>query len=416
MTALGDLTQGAARLGTSAAEHLWQATLFAGLVMLLAWTLRGAPARLRYNLYLLAPLKFLIPSALLLLVFRRFGGDLGSWIPRDLAPFFDPQGAMAAGMRWLGLSLPGLPVAGSGAGAGASPLWLLALLVWGGGAALLAFGWGRRLQALDGHLRQEAVRASGPAAERLEVQRHRLGLKKAVSLRISPEVAQPGVWGVRNPTVVLPASMAENLEADELDAVLLHELVHVERRDNLVSHALMVLRCLVWFHPLVWWLDRRLLAERERACDERVVEVTGRPDAYLRGLAKVLRLGLGARPVGVSLASGSDLQRRIRRLRSQAPPAASPFHRGILAVAFGLLAFFSVAASSLGAAGSCSEAKVPLQVRTAQELLQETSGGDEVALGRLPERPPWPSRAACPKKRLQAAPENPSDCDDLRRM
>jgi hypothetical protein len=114
--------------------------------------------------------------------------------------------------------------------------------------------------------------------------------------------------------------MPEHLSQEELEAVLLHELVHIQRWDNLTARSLMLLRCLLWFHPLVWWLDRRCLVERELACDQRVVELTGSSQAYLRGLAKVVRFGGGWRlpqiaPAGASSATGANLRQRIALLR-----------------------------------------------------------------------------------------------------
>ena len=401
-----EIYRGAAQWMAELAGHLWQATLFAALVVLLAGTLRRAPARLRYNLYLLAPLKFLLPSAALLVIFDRLGGDVGAWIPVSLAAVFDVQQALAAGLRLFGVS-----VGGGGGTETVSAFGLWALSAWLGGALVLGLQWQRRLRTFRRQLREGRREVSGPVARRLEVQRRLLGLRRPVRLVISPRVAEPGVWGIRRPVVVLPESMAEDLERDELDAVLLHELVHVERRDNLVGHGLMILRCLLWFHPLMWWLDRRLLAERERACDERVVELAGDPGAYLRGLAKVLRFGLGARWAGASMASGSDLQRRIRRLRQRVQPAVSPLHRGVWLVALGLMV-----ASSLGAGRLCPSAATPVHAQTPRELLEEVPGGDGIDPELMPSRAPWPSRAACVKPPVQTAAKVSADCDGLRRM
>ena len=65
--------------------------------------------------------------------------------------------------------------------------------------------------------------------------------------------------------------MVEALTDQELEAVLLHELAHVRRRDNLVSLFQSWLSCVFWFHPVIWLIDHQLLVERERACDEEVL-------------------------------------------------------------------------------------------------------------------------------------------------
>ena len=66
-----------------------------------------------------------------------------------------------------------------------------------------------------------------------------------------------------------------------------HEVCHVRRRDNLTAALHMLVEAAFWFHPLVWWLGARLVAERERACDEAVLRLGRRPEAYAEGILKV---------------------------------------------------------------------------------------------------------------------------------
>ncbi|MCB1036599.1 MAG: M56 family metallopeptidase, partial [Acidobacteria bacterium] len=248
MTEAEILHRGASSLGTLAAEHLWQATVFGCLILCLASALRRAPARLRHNLYLLSPLKFLLPVALLLPLAGRWSKALSPWIPPQFLAVFDLRQGLGAGFRLLGLD-PGE----AGPAALPSPLWFWTLAIWVVGAVLLALLCYRRWNRFRSQLLQGREETSGRLAERLELQRRRLGLKAPVRLLLSSSVLEPGVWGVRQATLLLPEGVAETLQDDELDAVLLHELVHVQRRDNLVGWTLLLLRCLFWFHPLVWW-------------------------------------------------------------------------------------------------------------------------------------------------------------------
>src|SRR5207244_8190758 len=120
-----------------------------------------------------------------------------------------------------------------------------------------------------------------------------LGIKRDVRLLILPNTIEPGVWGIRRPVLLLPESMAEQLNDAELEAVMMHEMIHVARWDNLVANLHRFLCCLLWFHPIVWVLDRLLLAERERACDDEVIRLGGASDVYASSLLKVLRFCLG---------------------------------------------------------------------------------------------------------------------------
>src|SRR5258706_15717253 len=108
--------------------------------------------------------------------------------------------------------------------------------------------------------------------------------------------------------------MADHLSDPELEAVMAHELIHVARWDNLVGNLHMLLCCLFWFHPLTWIIDRRLMNERERACDEAVIALGGEPQVYASSLLKVLKFCLGWRVAGVSYAAGSNLVRRVERI------------------------------------------------------------------------------------------------------
>ena len=123
------------------------------------------------------------------------------------------------------------------------------------------------------------------------------------------------MWRTRRPVLVLPRRVAAQLGDEELETVLLHELAHVERRDNLCGNFQTALECVFWFNPAVWLVGRRMLAERERACDERVLEAGAARGAYAAGILKVVRFCSGWRVAGVSgAASGSNLRRRIEMI------------------------------------------------------------------------------------------------------
>ena len=105
-------------------------------------------------------------------------------------------------------------------------------------------------------------------------------------------------------------------EGGELDAIVLHEMCHIRRRDNLTAALHMAVEALFWFHPLVWWLRARLVEERERACDEAVLETTRRPFAYAEGILNVCKFYVEAPLSCVSGVAGSELKQRIARILS----------------------------------------------------------------------------------------------------
>src|SRR6185312_10346697 len=89
---------------------------------------------------------------------------------------------------------------------------------------------------------------------------------------------EPGLIGIFRPVLTLPDGILARLSPQEMDAILAHELCHFRRRDNLTAAIHMLVESLFWFHPLIWWLGRRLMTERERACDEAVLAAGNRSE------------------------------------------------------------------------------------------------------------------------------------------
>ena len=143
--------------------------------------------------------------------------------------------------------------------------------VWFCGFVVVAAGWARewlRIRAI--------VRAASPLPLDLPIQ------VVATAARL-----EPGVVGMFRPVLLLPEGITARLTQAQLQAVLAHELCHVRRRDNLTAAVHMLVEALFWFHPLVWWLGARLVDERERACDEEVLQLGGEPQAYAESILRV---------------------------------------------------------------------------------------------------------------------------------
>jgi bla regulator protein blaR1 len=132
----------------------------------------------------------------------------------------------------------------------------------------------------------------------------------------SASCAAPITVGLLRPRVILPA-YAETWTPAQLDAVLVHERAHVRRRDPLVQWLALLNRAIFWFHPLSWWLERRLTALAEEACDAAVLDSGHAPaeySAYLIDLARAVQRTGGRVTVTGMAMPGSDLPRRIRRI------------------------------------------------------------------------------------------------------
>jgi TonB family protein len=339
---------------------MWQATLFAALVLLLTLVLRGAPARVRFALWLVAAAKFALPSALVAFAAARVGvGAMWSAGTLEETAAFAPLVLRIA--EPLGADASDVVVAVSGAGgARHEEVLCLLTLAWLAGCALLVGVWLKRRRALVRSVRLGEEVWAGREFDALGRGRARLGLTREVLLVLSDSGTEPGVWRTRRPVVLLPRVVAEQLDDEELEAVLLHELAHVERRDNLFGNLQTALACALWFNPVVWLVGRRLLAERERACDERVLEAGGVAGAYAAGILKVVRFCSGWSVAGVSgAASGSDLRRRIEMImREERRGGLSAWHRAVMCGLAAAALALTVVAGLSGRATTTAQARM----------------------------------------------------------
>ncbi|HEU4595452.1 MAG TPA: M56 family metallopeptidase, partial [Pyrinomonadaceae bacterium] len=230
-------------LWTALADHLWQATLFAALVLIATLLLRRGPARVRYALWLVASAKFVLPSALFALL-AAFAGVEASWLT-------DGGGAETGERSVPVIFQLAVPVSAlnessvttSGA-AHASEFYCALSFIWLAGCASLLLVWLKRRREFLRALAEGREAYSGREFEAMERARRRLGLEQDVTLLLSPRGVEPGVWRTRRPVILLPESIAEHLDAEELESLMLHELVHVERRDNALGNLQMALSCL----------------------------------------------------------------------------------------------------------------------------------------------------------------------------
>lgn len=171
-------------------------------------------------------------------------------------------------------------------------------------ASALAVVWAiwSSLQALHVVAAWLALRRAKRSCEPFPVQwesqlphwQHVKGVGRRVPLMLSDRVRAAAVLGGRAPIIAVAPVLLEHLHADELDGIVIHEWAHVQRRDD-VGHALqLAARVLAGWHPAVWWLNRRLQAEREHACDDVAMTITRSPRAYAASLVKVAGLPLAA--------------------------------------------------------------------------------------------------------------------------
>ena len=289
------------------AWHLLQTTVFAAVIALLSLVFRHDRARTRHWLWMAASIKFFVPFSLLVSLAALIPWPATTPVPPPqmrfvMADFREPPAPVPSSPT------PPPPPADHRTSGALSVLWFC-------GSAALLVRWHRRRERIASIIR-EATPIDG-----------RLGaIPIAVPLLSSPDIPEPGVFGIFRPVLLLPAGIQRRLSPAQLEAVLAHELCHVRRRDNLAGAIHMLVECLFWFHPLVWWIGTRLVEDRELACDEEVVSRGADPASYAEGILKVCELCCRSPLPCVSGVTGADLIHRIECIL--APHNALPLARG----------------------------------------------------------------------------------------
>jgi bla regulator protein BlaR1 len=172
------------------------------------------------------------------------------------------------------------------------PALLAAAWLCGSGVVLAT--WYVRWRSICAAIRTAVPLRAGREVDALRRMERLLGVRRPIPIVSSPAFLEPGIFGIISPVLLWPQGISSHLEDAHLQAVVAHEVWHVRRRDNLAAALHMVVEAAFWFHPLVWWLEARLVAEREGACDEKVVELGSERSIYAESILSILR-GISSR-------------------------------------------------------------------------------------------------------------------------
>ena len=228
--------------------------LYASVVWFAAWVLTSIPrgsATTKYWIWVATSLNFILPLGA---VADRFWKSRLSWA-EPLSTIGDMANTFSRGST-------------------AVLLWA----VWLGGATLMFTRLCIRLWVDH----RDARGASCQSALSLKPS----FLAHGVPVRFADGQEAPAVDGILWPHISLPSGIDQLLSKHELNAVLMHEVTHARRRDNLIRLTYEVGLCALWFHPLIWIAGSRLSLYRELSCDESVIQSAGSGD-LISALAKL---------------------------------------------------------------------------------------------------------------------------------
>ena len=290
------MTQLSATATGALVSAIWQGALLAALVLIAVRLFPGLSAAARsiiwLNVFLLVAVLHLVPLAM-----HSAAAESGHTF------HLDPRWSLAVAVVWLVLSL-----------------WRAGMLV--AGAV---------------HLRGLAKRAVAVSTAGVEDLLHTRG-GKPVQLCASDEVARPSVLGFFRPRILVPPVLLENLSVAELRQVVLHEMEHLRRHDDWTNLIQKIGLVLFPLNPALVWVEKQLCAERELACDDRVLHSGGGRKAYALCLTHLAEHSMLHR--GYALVLGAwerrpELVRRVQRILSE--PVRAMGRKPALAVTGGLV-------------------------------------------------------------------------------
>ena len=180
-------------------------------------------------------------------------------------------------------------------------------------------------------------------------------------------ISTPTVAGWFRPAVLLPKGVSEKIDRPMLEALVVHEFAHIRRHDNVMNLFQTLIEDFLFFHPAMWWVSRRVRAEREACCDDDAVAICGDVLVYVRALSQAEQFRSS---ISVIALSSSPLLHRIRRLtemRISKMNHVTAFCIALLAVSF-----------IIGTAGgSLLLATIPLQNSQSSVAANAPGGGQD---------------------------------------
>src|ERR1700676_796882 len=137
---------------------------------------------------------------------------------------------------------------------------------------------------LERERRRQSTAVNDRVLEICYILQDRFGLNRAIAYCEWQWLQAPAVIGWFRPVVFLPVTALTGLSEEQLEAVIAHELAHIQRLDPFVNVFQVCVETLLFYHPAIWWLNRKIRAEREHCCDDVAVALCGNAVEYARAL------------------------------------------------------------------------------------------------------------------------------------
>lgn len=201
-------------------------------------------------------------------------------------------------------------------------IWLTGALVYAFLIVKLWHGWFSQLknsiQSADASLLEWVMGLST-----------KLGIKRKIRILVTDKPLGPVVYGFWRPTLLMPDILISQKSPSDYEAILAHELIHIRRNDSIVGILQIIAQIIWWFHPLIWWANLQIDREKERCCDEETIARLGcKPVLYAQSLIDILKLKQrlepvfalpGVRPGEITSKRLEEIMEPARKFKPQTP-------------------------------------------------------------------------------------------------
>jgi len=178
------------------------------------------------------------------------------------------------------------------------------------------------LRTLGGWMYLRSVIGRAVPSGSIESLARRMRVCRPVELRTTVRGDSPFTVGWRRPVIVVPLATMSGLPADQMEAILLHELAHIRRFDYVAEWGLQAIETLFFYHPAVWWMTAMVRREREYSCDEMAIAAGADPACYARALVSMEEMRV---PMLAAGWANADVRSRVARILGDTPrPAVWP--------------------------------------------------------------------------------------------
>lgn len=363
-------------------SHLWESTLFGIACGLLILVLGKSWSFSRHLLAWAGLVKFIIPFTVVPNLFEKMRTlfAIRSQSSETVVPYIASLSQTLQIENWIALETS-QPL---GVETSTNWTWLLVSFWLLGFSAMFVF-WIVQFTKV----RSSTLTRCKDADERWQAIAKRIWEKSESSLpRIficEDKCLVAGVFGFRRPIVIIPSSVSQDFTDLEREAFLRHEFQHIYKRDHLWIYLQKSIRNLIWFHPLAWWFDHQISAEREIMRDAEVIHITNNIPSYLNCLMKASNFNTPnnyANTVGIK---GSAFSRRIKAIRRFRPTqlidklSAAGSITAIITLTIFLSSHFSVTELEAADTGSNTNPP-PKSTTTSKDLRNEARNRQEAIL------------------------------------